>query len=99
MPAYYDRGDVVRVSSTFTDTGGAKANPTNVATYITRPDGGVVATTFSTGAGAIKRPATGVFYQDILTTASGPYWYRFTSTGNISASAEWVFRVRHRYST
>lgn len=103
MPSYYDIGDVVRVSSTFTDTGGNKADPTSVSFVYTTPDGTDTVnsrTATSTGlSDSIYRVSTGVYYRDITTTSSGPYWYRFSSTGSVTTMAEWSFRVRKKRTT
>ncbi len=102
MPNYYDIGDIVRTSSTFTDTGGVKADPTAVHWVYTTPDGTDVLasrTGTSTAQNGITRTTVGNYYGDITTTASGPYHYRFSSTGSITTSAEWVFRVRRRYTS
>ena len=99
MPNQYDIGDIVRTSSTFTDTGGVKADPGTVHWVYTTPDGTDVLASrsgTSTASNGIHRTTDGVYYGDITTTASGPYHYRFNSTGNITTAAEWVFRVRKR---
>jgi hypothetical protein len=98
MPANYDIGDVVRCSSTFTDTGGVKQDPTTVDFVYTTP-AGVDTVNTRTGAtpgevDSITRASSGTFFRDVTCTATGPYWYRFSSTGTITTSAEWNFRVR-----
>ncbi len=103
MPNYYDVGDVVRTSSTFTDTGGVKADPTTVHYVLTTPDGTDIENTrTSTDTGpidTINRVSTGVYFRDItIGTSSGPYWYRFSSTGVITSAAEANFRVRRQYT-
>ena len=103
MSNAYDSGDVVRMSSTFTDTGGVKADPTTVTFVYTTPDGtDTVNTRTSTSTGAvdsINRLSTGVYFLDaVIGSSSGPYWYRYSSTGVITAMDEATFRVRHKYS-
>jgi hypothetical protein len=88
-------GDIVRCSSTFTDTGGVKADPTTVDFVYTTPAGvDTVNTRSSTEAlvDSISRTTAGVYFRDVATTSSGTYWYRFSSTGTITTSAEWNFR-------
>ncbi len=101
-PNYYDIGDVVRTSSTFTDTGGTKADPGGLTWVFTEPDGtDTVHTrsgTGSTSTGSIFRTTDGVYYRDWTVTASGTHWYRYSSTGNITAAAEANFRVRNRHT-
>lgn len=102
MPNYYDIGDVVRTSSTFTDTGGSKADPTSVTWVLTTPDRADTVKTMtstSTLENTIHRTTAGVYFRDVVTTASGPYWYRYSSTGNITTAAENSFRVRSRRTT
>ena len=99
MPNYYDIGDVVRTSSTFTDTGGLRADPTTVHWVITTPDGAdTVASRSDTEplTNTISRTTDGVYFGDVLATGSGTYWYRYNSTGNITSAAEANFRVRNR---
>ena len=104
MPNYYDIGDVVRISSTFKDTGGVKQDPTTVDFVFTTPD---QTDTVNTRAGAttgtvdsILRASSGTFSRDVTVgSSSGAYWYRFSSTGSITSAAEAVFRVRRRYTT
>ena len=103
MPNYYDVGDIVRTSSTFTDTGGVRADPTTVNYVLTTPDGTDIENTrTSTEAlvDTISRTTIGVYFRDVTVgTSSGPYWYRFSSTGAITTSAEANFRIRRRYTT
>ena len=102
-PNYYDQLDVVRTSSTFTDTGGTRADPTTVHYVLTTPDGTDIENTrTSTEAlvDSISRTTDGVYFRDVtIGTSSGPYWYRFSSTGVITTSAEANFRVRRQYTS
>lgn len=98
MASTYDLGDVVRITSTFTDTGGTRADPTTVYFAYETPDGTAYSTSYS-GAGIIVQattPSTGVYYVDLTTTGRGLYEYRFTSTGVVTASGEGWFSVRAR---
>ena len=98
MATTYDVGDIVRISSTFTDTGGTRADPTTVYFAYENPAGVSYSTTY-TGVGDVIKastPSTGVYYYDVSCTGQGQYEYRFTSTGLITASAEAYFSVRGR---
>ncbi len=103
MPAYYDIGDIVRCSSTFTDTGAVKQDPSQVHFVYTTPAGvdsvhtrlGVTTGTVDT----VVRASSGTYFRDVTTTASGPYWYRFNSTGSITTLAEANFIVRRLYTS
>ena len=102
MPNYYDIGDIIRTSSTFTDTGGTNDDPSTVHFVYTTPDGtdNVFSRTGATTgtSDTVVRASSGVYTRDILATASGTYWYRYNSTGNITAAAEANFVIRRRYS-
>ena len=102
MPNMYDIGDVVRVSSTFLSTGSVKTDPTSTKFVYTTPDGTDVVNSrsgTSTSSNSIHRTTAGVFYFDVTTTSSGTYWHRFSSTGVVTTSAEWNFRVRKRFTS
>ncbi len=99
MPSTYDVGDIVRIGSTFTDTGGTKADPTTVYFHYdtptsTAPSTFSHATTATGSAGNINRTTDGVYFFLITTTGPGLYESRFFSTGVITAAAETWFSVR-----
>lgn len=100
MGSTYDIGDVVRITGTFTDTGGTYGDPTTVNFLYDTPDTAGSPTTAtrpgtSTGnVNGIVRASSGVFYYDILTTGEGLYEARFTSTGTLQTSGEAWFSVR-----
>lgn len=99
MPSTFDIGDQVRVTGTFTDTGGTVGDPTTVHFLYDTPTS-VAATTAtrtstSTGSvGGITKLSTGVFFYDVTATGQGKYETRFTSTGSLQASGESWFSVR-----
>lgn len=91
MPLEYDIGDVIRLRGTFTDTGGAYADPTKVSFWVKAPSSTVyVAATPST---TVLHPSTGVYTADYLPVSTGLYRYRIFSTGNVQAAEEGSFRV------
>ena len=99
MPSTYDRGDLVRITGTFTDTGGVVGDPTTVHFLYDTPTSTAptTATRTSTAAGdvgGIVKQSTGVYYYDVPSTGSGLYEARFTSTGTLAASGESWFSVR-----
>ncbi len=104
MPAYYDQNDIVRCSSTFTDTGGTRADPTTVNFVLTNPDG---TDTVNSRAGAtvgtvdlITRVSSGVYFRDVTVgSSSGAHWYRYSSTGVVTSLAEANFIIRRLYTT
>jgi len=97
-PSTYDVKDIVRVTGKFSTASGSTAykDPSKVYFHKETPDGTVTTYTVtppSTSA-TIIRSTTGEFYVDILTTSSGRYEYRWTSTGTLAASQEGGFLVR-----
>jgi hypothetical protein len=106
MPAVYDRGDVVRMTGTFTSTAGVETSPTTIRFVLTSPNGvDTVNSRAGTGtvgstSDSIVKGDTGIFYRDLVVgSSSGAYHYRFSSTGVITTAQEGTFRVRHRYTT
>ena len=103
MPSYYDIGDIVRISGVFTDTGGTRKDPTQTKFVYTNPAGvDVVRTRSGTATGTsngITLISSGNYISLVTCTASGPYHYRFSSTGVVTTADEGVFRVRKRYTT
>lgn len=96
----YDIGDVARISSTFGDTGGTATNPTQVSYRILYPDGSrSTFQTTTTSSTDVQHLATGSYFMDILTTASGSYQITVTSTGNIRTGSNHYFIVRGSYAT
>ena len=99
MGSTYDVGDIVRITGTFTDTGGIVGDPTTVKFLYDTPTSTAPTTAArtSTAAGAvggITKASTGVYEYDITTTGQGLYESRYTSTGSLAASGETWFSVR-----
>jgi len=104
MGSTYDIGDVIRVTGTFTDTGGTVGDPTTVNFLFDTPTSTAptTATRTSTAAGdvgGITKASTGVYEYDITSTGRGLYEWRYTSTGSLAASGESWFSVRPRRVT
>ena len=104
MPSTYDIGDVIRVTGTFTDTGGTVGDPTTVNFLYDTPTSTAPSTAARTSTaagvvGGIAKASTGVYYVDITATGRGLYETRFTSTGSLAASGESWFSVRPRRVT
>jgi len=92
MTTYYDKGDLVRVTGTFTDSDGTAQDPTAVLCQYKNPSGTTTSLTYGTDAELVKS-ATGVYYVDINANAVGEWWYRFYSTGTGQAADEGSFYV------
>ena len=75
MPSTYDIGDTIRLTATFTDTGGAGANPTKVNFLYDTPTS--TAPTTATRSSGSKGTVDGI----TLTTETGGYHSDLQSTG------------------
>lgn len=93
MANTYDIGDVVRLTATFTDTGGTAADPSSVKFYYEDPSGNF---STETSTGNIVNSAVGTYYVDLTLDESGVWEYRVSSTGTIQASEEGYFVARAR---
>jgi hypothetical protein len=82
-----DKGDLVRLTVTFTDTTGAPADPTAVRLYIKTP-GGVLTTLVYGTDSAVVREETGVYHYDLLCTMPGDWPVRWEGTGAVTAAVE-----------
>jgi hypothetical protein len=89
----HDLGDVVRVSSEFTDPQlGGVIDPDTVKLSIRSPDGAVV--TLEYGVDDIAQDDVGQYRADISVGQSGTWHYRWFSEGNGQAAEERRFVVR-----
>jgi hypothetical protein len=83
----YDKGDVLRVTGTWTNAAGAAVDPTVVKFSYTTPAG--VTTTLTYGIDiAVVKSATGVYYVDLDLDTEGTWKYRAYSTGTGKAADE-----------
>ena len=93
MANYYDLGDLVRVTGTFTDADGTAQDPAAVFCAVKDPSDNT--TTYEYGADAeLVKSATGVYYVDVDCDEVGQWWYRWYATGTGQASDEEWFGVR-----
>lgn len=90
MTNIYDRGDVVRLSSAFTDINGTAADPSGVTLRLKQPDATVSVYSYP---GTLSKDGTGVYHYDVSILQSGDYFYRFEGTGAVQAASESVFHV------
>jgi len=91
MANTYDIGDIVRVSSAFTQSGVA-VDPTTVSLIVLAPDR--TATTYTVGEGTVLKDSAGNYHVDVPATQTGTYRYRWVSTGTGAAAEEGFFEVR-----
>jgi hypothetical protein len=93
MASTYDIGDVVRISSIFTQSD-VSIDPTTVTLALTAPDG--TQATYSYAGTTIVKDSTGNYHVDVSPTQHGTYRYRWASTGTAQGAEEGWFQVRLR---
>lgn len=87
----YEKGDLVRVSATFT-AGGVPADPTNIFCWKRAPSG--AASSYQYGVDEeLGRDDDGDYHFDIDASAIGTWYYGFYSTGTGQAADEGKFVV------
>ena len=92
MANEYDIGDTVRLTGTFTDTGGSPADPTTVTIWVKAPTSTVQV--YVSGTTGMANPAVGTFHSDYVPPSSGVFSYRIFSTGTIVTAEDGLFRVK-----
>lgn len=91
--AAYDKGQSVKLSTSFTDAAGAAANPTTVTCTVREPDGTETEYTSITTP-AVTNPTTGTYQLVIVADQSGMWAYRWVgTTGSTVAVDEQQFHV------
>ena len=83
----FDIGDVVRLEASFKNAANVATTPTTTVLTLKMPDG-----TLSTP--AITANGTGVYYYDVLFSASGAWTYRWVATGTVQTAEEGRVYVR-----
>jgi hypothetical protein len=84
----YDKGNLIRVTGTFTDSAGAAIDPTVVLFAYYASGATPTVLTYPTD-GALAKDGPGIYHVDVSLTTSGPWYYRFYSTGTGQAASEW----------
>jgi hypothetical protein len=90
--ASYDLGDIVRVTGTWTDSGGTATDPGTVTFTYTDPSGTATTLTYVTDAEVVKS-STGVYYVDVTANLEGTWFWRWVSTVSGAAADEGQFAV------
>src|SRR4051812_25030190 len=90
--AQFDKGALVRVTTTFTSpTTGAVVDPTTVTFKYRNGTGSI--TSWTVTAGQIVKASTGVYHADIDTTGEGTWHWAFYGTGTNQGAKEGSFDV------
>lgn len=85
---HYDLGQLVRITGTFTDSGGTVTDPATVI-FAYKAPGDTAATEYTYGVDAeVVNSGTGVYYVDLDLDEVGTWYYRFYSTGTGQAAEE-----------
>jgi len=79
----YQRGDLVRTTATYTNTGGTATDPTTVTATITTPAGVATAYVYGTDSEVVKG-TTGVYYVDVTCDLAGLWVARWVGTGAVA---------------
>ena len=88
----YQKGDLVRVTGTFTNSGGTAIDPTTVFFSYTSPAGATTTLQYNVD-GTVIRSATGIYYVDVSATAAGRWYWRWYATGTGQAATNGEFHV------
>ena len=88
--AYYNIGDLVRITSAFATTAGTATDPTTITAKVTDPAGAVTVFTYPA---SVAKDSTGNFHADFVPTMGGQHSYRWEGTGAVQAAAASTFYV------
>jgi hypothetical protein len=89
----FDKGDVVRVTGSFTNSADAAIDPADVYVVIQNPAG--TATTYHYGVDiALIKAGVGSYYYDVNASTSGMWNWRWYSTGTGQAADTGQFYVQ-----
>ena len=81
MMSFYERGDLVRITCTFSNLATVNADPTTVTLSVLPPSRTLATYTYADG--DIIKSATGIFYYDLALTTVGDWVYRWVGTGAV----------------
>ena len=81
MITWYDIGDQLRLTTTFTGLDGVATDPTTVTCRVVFPNGSAATYTYASPATSIIWVSTGVYAIDLTLDESGEYKYRWYGTG------------------
>lgn len=93
----YDRGDLSRISATFTNASAVATDPTEVVLRVKPPTATAVVYRWPTpgsGESAIIRDSAGAFHVDVSITEAGYWPYRWEATGSVQTADEAMMYAR-----
>lgn len=82
----YEKGDTVRLKSTYLALDKARTDPTTVVLSVLNPSGQT--SHYYYASGHITKEATGVYYYDIALNITGRWTYRWVGTGPVAGATE-----------
>ena len=91
MANIYDKGDLVRLTATFT-VSSVNSDPTAIALKVQDPSGNEATYTYALG--QITRTATGQYRYDLTIDETGYWYYRWEGTGAVVSAGEAHLLVR-----
>ena len=86
----YDKGDLVRLTATFTNSAGVATDPTTVTCRVKSP---TTTTVYTYNPGTVLKDSTGVYHLDVSASAVGQWYYRWEGTGAVEQADEGTFVV------
>lgn len=91
----HHKGELVRISASFTDIDGSAVDPTTVSLSVMDPSGNIDAYTYA--ASEITNSGVGSYYKDVDADESGDwhYWWESTGTGQGAEPGQFVVAPTH----
>lgn len=93
MTSVYDKGDLVRITGTFTVASTA-TDPTTITLKVKDPSGNV--DTYTYALSQVTKSSTGVYYKDLSLDEAGYWYYQWIGTGAVESVDEGYFVVKSR---
>jgi hypothetical protein len=90
-PNTYDKGDLVRLTATFT-VSSAVTDPTTITLKVQDPSGNEATYTYALA--QVTKVSTGVYRYDLTIDEAGYWTWRWAGTGTVVAASESYLLVR-----
>ena len=91
MANIYDKGDLVRLTATFT-VSSVNTDPTAIALKVQDPSGNEATYTYALG--KVTKDGTGLYHYDLSIDETGYWYYRWEGTGAVVSAGEAHLLVR-----